>query len=789
MITDVLTLLKQRIKEPVLDSLLKVLIRSSSEGGERAPFDWKELKLLREALLSQNLCCVGGQMVPALEREFASAYGVPYGVASTSGTAAIHVALGALDLNPGDEVITAPITDLGTIIPILYQNAIPVFADIDDTYNMDPADVERKITSRTRAIIVVHLFGNPCDMDAMVEIAQKHKIPLIEDCSQAHMARYKGKHVGTIGDIGCFSFQQSKHMTTGDGGMTITGNKAYYERMKLFADKGYARKGWGTRAYLFHAPNYRMSELVGAVGLAQLKKVQAAVDKRRELGKYMTELLAGTDGIQTAPTTPGATHSFWLYPITLNGIDAQSFAAELLKQRVFVIAGYTGKPIYLCTESLSAKKTYGTSQFPFSMYPDNAYEYKEGLCPRAERGLEHLACMPWDESWDRKKVERVAGVIVATAKRLLGTKDQKVPVAQTTSVGKVAGRNGTHAKATAQQKIAIGVIGCGQMGRWHLNSYKNNPTCQVIAVADTDFAKAEAFAAEVGARAYRTHTEMIRNESLAGVSVCTLPVTHKDIVVDLLRAGIHVLCEKPLTISVEHASEMLETAAEKNLLLLPAFKFRFYDEVLRAKELIDRGSLGKVLSFRLMFGGYTDMTGTWYARKELSGGGIIMDNGPHAFDLIRFLLGDIRNISAHGCYIQDMQVEDTAQLTLRLENGSTGTVDLSWSCSTPAKSYLEIYGEDGAVLLDGEGMTYKFKTWNEWKRIPNEKSGPAAFARQIDHFVESVAGQKPTRLNNNDGLISQTLIEAAYESVRREASVTAVSSESLFVSAGQGQSR
>ena len=215
-------------------------------------------------------------------------------------------------MNPGDEVITAPITDLGTVIPILYQNAIPVFADIDDTYNMDPADVEQKISPRTRAIIVVHLFGNPCNMDAMVEIAKRHHIPLIEDCSQAHLTEYKGKYVGTIGDIGCFSFQQSKHMTTGDGGMTITANAGYYERMKLFADKGYARKGWGARAYLFHAPNYRMTELVGAVGLAQLRKVKAVVQKRHELGEYMSQLLSDVDGVTPAPVTEGAKHSYWL---------------------------------------------------------------------------------------------------------------------------------------------------------------------------------------------------------------------------------------------------------------------------------------------------------------------------------------------------------------------------------------------------------------------------------------------------------------------------------------------
>src|SRR4029078_13635632 len=145
--------------------MLKFLVPPPA-GSSRTPFGPEEFKLLREALLSQNLCCIDGTMVSGFEKEFAAAYDSPYAVASTSGTAAIHVALGALDLNPGDEVITAPITDLGTIIPILSQNAIPVFADVDDNYNMDPVDVERKISPRTRAIIVVHLFGNPCDMDA-----------------------------------------------------------------------------------------------------------------------------------------------------------------------------------------------------------------------------------------------------------------------------------------------------------------------------------------------------------------------------------------------------------------------------------------------------------------------------------------------------------------------------------------------------------------------------------------------------------------------------------------------
>ena len=170
MIKTVLRNAKGQLRQAALDTMCKRLMAASSGG--RAPFDYRELKMVREALLSQNLCCIDGQMVPALERRFAFEYGVPFGVASTSGTAAIHVALGALDLNPGDEVITAPITDMGTIIPILSQGAIPVFADVDATLNMDPDSVEQRITSRTKAIIVVHLFGNPCDMDRILAIAR-----------------------------------------------------------------------------------------------------------------------------------------------------------------------------------------------------------------------------------------------------------------------------------------------------------------------------------------------------------------------------------------------------------------------------------------------------------------------------------------------------------------------------------------------------------------------------------------------------------------------------------------
>ena len=409
MINQLIGKMQSKIKNLILDYFFDFLMSPAKKVRGRQLFDASELKNVYKALLTQNLFGIDGQFVPQFEKEFARAYGVPYAVSSTSGTAAIQTALGALNLNPGDEVITAPITDLGTIIPIINQGGIPVFADIDDNYNMSSSEVERKITERTKAIIVVHLFGNPCDMDMMLQIAKKNNIPLIEDCSQAHMTEYKGKYVGTIGDLGCFSFQQSKHMTTGDGGMTITNNKKYYEHMKLFVDKGYARKGWGPRAYLFHGQNYRMNELTAAVGISQLKKVKGVIKKRNELGEYMTQLLSGISGIRPRPVTDGGIHSYWLYPVHYNGSDLEAFARELEKENVKASIGYTVKPIYLCSETLTAHKTYGNSQYPFSWKDvTQKYEYKEGLCPKAEEALKHLICISLNECWTREQIENTA---------------------------------------------------------------------------------------------------------------------------------------------------------------------------------------------------------------------------------------------------------------------------------------------------------------------------------------------------------------------------------------------
>ena len=387
---------------------------------KRTPFDDREIELVTQAIRSQNLFLWSGTMGKEFERKFAELYGVQHAVSSTSGTAAIHLAVGTIDPNPGDEIITAPITDLGSVVPILQQkNAIPIFADIDGTYNMDPEDVERKITDRTKAIMVVHLFGNPANMDGFVDLSKRYRIPLIEDCSQAHVTTYKGKLLGTIGDIGCFSLQQSKHMTTGDGGVTITNNEAYYDRMRFFVDKGFQRKGWGPRAYLFLAPNYRMNELTAAVGLAQIEKVKEVVRMRRALGDRLTQLLRDVDGVHPAPVTEDGMHSYWMYPLRVTKTTAEDFAKALTAEGVPAGAGYIGKPIYLCTEALTAKKTYGTSHCPFDCpHTDRQIEYTEGMCPITEEALTRMVTFSFNENYTEEDIADIAEAIRKVAEGL-----------------------------------------------------------------------------------------------------------------------------------------------------------------------------------------------------------------------------------------------------------------------------------------------------------------------------------------------------------------------------------
>lgn len=389
---------------------------SSDNTGRR--LGQEEIDAVVRVIESGALCRTVGTEAAALEQEFAAMIGAGHAVASTSGTAAIHLAVAAINPNPGDEIIVPPITDFGTVAGVFAQNAIPVFADVDPvTGCLTPETVLAAITPRTRAIIVVHLFGAGARVDEIVEIAHARGIAVIEDCAQAYLTVPPGGegYVGTYGDIGCFSLQQSKHITAGDGGLTVTNDADLARRMRLFADKGWPRDT-GERTHLFYGLNYRMTELQAAVARAQLPKLQGVVDARRSTALTAIEALEQLPGLRFAedPTH----HGFWLFPIVLDpaaiGIDCRDFAAKLGEFGVPAVGGYLTTPLHL-TPAVRDRQPYGTSSFPFTTPPASSdIRYEAGDTPIAEGMISQtLVVIGWNENYTAAHVDRVIEAVRA----------------------------------------------------------------------------------------------------------------------------------------------------------------------------------------------------------------------------------------------------------------------------------------------------------------------------------------------------------------------------------------
>ena len=382
-------------------------------------FGAEELELLQQVIDSGTLNCTKGTQVKAFEKDFAALYGVQHCRAVTSGSAAMHATFAAVDPEPGDEIVTTSVTDMGALTPMIYQGAIPVFADVDPvSLNVTPETILAKITPRTRAIVVTHIFGNPCDTEAIVKLAQDRGIPVIEDCAQSYLAEQNGRLTGTIGDIGAFSMQQGKHMSTGEGGMVVTNSDAYGRRMVLFSDKAWGY-GDANADHYFLALNYRMTELQGAVARAQLAKVKSTVLARQSTANQLTSLLKDVDGLTLPSTLPGCTHVYWKYPVIVDpqviegGSDA--FGAELKKNGVFCAPRYIQKPAFECMV-LRDRNTFGRSEWPFSLRPEIRYDRAE--YPGTIQGLDRVVVLPWNEKYTEEHVEFIARVVREAAVKL-----------------------------------------------------------------------------------------------------------------------------------------------------------------------------------------------------------------------------------------------------------------------------------------------------------------------------------------------------------------------------------
>jgi Predicted pyridoxal phosphate-dependent enzyme apparently involved in regulation of cell wall biogenesis len=283
-----------------------------------------------------------GKYITTFEQNFADFCGVKHGVAVSNGTVALHLALAALGIGAGDEVITPTLSFIATANAVYYTNAKVVFADCEaETWNIDPAEIEKKITPHTKAIIPVHLYGHPANMDPILETAARHHLTVIEDAAEAHGAKYKGKRVGSLGKLGAFSFYGNKIITTGEGGIVVTDDDALAERMRFLRDHAMSaeKRYWHTEIGF----NYRMTNLQAALGVAQMEQIDTFIARKRQIADRYSANLADLKNITLPPQADWAESVYWMYSILLNA-DFPLSRDEFLKQ--LKAAGVDNRPFF-----------------------------------------------------------------------------------------------------------------------------------------------------------------------------------------------------------------------------------------------------------------------------------------------------------------------------------------------------------------------------------------------------------------------------------------------------------
>jgi perosamine synthetase len=389
------------------------------EGGAKAvkrsvakPIRWGEPELAQftEMLKQDSLIYWKAPQTTLFTKRFQEHFPLKHVMTCSSGTASLHIAVATIGIGPGDEVITTPFTDIGTVIGILFQQGVPVFADLEPhTYQISARTVEPLITPKTKAIIAVHLGGNPGDLASLKALADKHKLILIEDCAQAWGAAYQGKPIGTVGHLACFSLQTSKQITSGEGGVVASNDETIGPLLHRFGDKG------GDRAmskFLTDrlATNYRMSELQAAFAAAQMTRLENIATRRAAFGNLLTAELAGIEGVSAPQVDSKNRCTYWHYMLRLNLDKLKCTRAEFVKaaaaEGVPLSNGYI--PLLLHQLPLFQQHSFFAGRWPVKEMGLTTMDYSKVRLPEAEAILNTCSHTPIHEGMNEEYIRSVA---------------------------------------------------------------------------------------------------------------------------------------------------------------------------------------------------------------------------------------------------------------------------------------------------------------------------------------------------------------------------------------------
>ncbi len=740
----------------------------------------EEILAVKRVMRNKRLTFMSGAEIEEFERVFASYMNSRYAIAVSSGTAALHVALAAAGVGAGDEVLIPPYTFVATATAVLHQNAIPVFVDIDPiSFCMDPTDLAHKLTDRTKAIIPVHLFGYPADMDPIIEVAQRHNLIVIEDACQAHGSEYKGKKVGTLGKAGCFSFFESKNMMTGEGGIIITDDEEFAAQCRLIRHHG--EPSWYTYERLGF--NYRMTTIQAAIGIEQLKKLDKMNEGRIKNSLYLNSLLKDIPGVVLPQSPDFGKHVFHAYAIKIDPSVIGMTGKELAKRlnRDFQITQLI-YPAGLYTSTLfRERKGYGERKCPFTCpFFENEIYYTDPQCPKTDEIAENIIGFP---NWHQlsyieislvaakflQEMETILSSDLGIESRIIGT------MLSTGTTPKIHELVNDIPKVT--NPLKVGVLGLGGIGQVHAAAYSGSSWTELHSIATRNPLALQGAALFFGiTNIYEDYQKALEDPELHAVSICVPTFVHKDYIIAAANAGKHILCEKPLLLHPDDFTEISGVLQEKNVKLMVAMICRFIPHYSAAKKVIDKGEIGPLVSIHAHRRSRGPPSSNWFWDESKSGG-IVVDLAIHDIDLVQWFLGSddpIKSVYAIGSnrVYPEIETWDTVVINLRSKSGVLVTIEASWSepdltDQVGSNTGMMIYGEDGTIRIDPSRQpSIKNTELDGIEPTFEEIDQFPFFVEQVSAFAKAILNDTLIPIPIEDGLSALRVACAALKSLQ-----------------------
>ena len=642
--------------------------------------------------------------------EWASYCGARYGLLVPHGTDALRVAISAAtdhdSMEYGGEVIIPNLSFIASATAVLDRRFCVVLVDVDpETYLLDPKRVEEAIIpGKTRAIMAVHLFGQPADMTALTDIAKRHSLVLLEDAAQAHGAIHELGRVGSIGEAGAFSFQSSKNLSAGEGGALTTNDPVIFERAYSLHNVGRVRQGgqrWGHNSLGF---NMRPSEYVAAILLHRLQKLEAEQQRRADNFQRLRDYLAETSCVTPLGIGPGVKrHGMHMFVLRYHSEECGGLSVEDLIRALRA----EGIPLNRAYEATMAQ------QPALQRIEEKHPSYLRVLpTPVADTAVKNMLFLPHEiflGSDDDMREVAAAFVKVQSRYQPGGQSRRREAVTQSADSG-AAGVGATRpgavpvpatAKGTA---IRFGVIGLGNMGQEHARVIASNPLLNLIGVTDIQPKLSRAVAANLQCRWFDSAQELIQSAEVDAVVIATPHWQHKGLAIEALKAGLHVLCEKPLTVTVAEADAVLDAARQSRGIFAVVHQKRFEPAYLHTKDLLDSGELGPIYRCSMVESAWRSenyyRSSPWRGTWRGEGGGVLLNQAPHILDRYAWLCGMPETVTARcDTALHDIEVEDTASAILRHANGAHGYIHIS-TVEAPASSRTVIACDRGRVTIE-----------------------------------------------------------------------------------------